>query len=92
MEIMKHFEVLIGREDVQNPKPHPEPVIKALFELKAQKEDAWMIGDTKMDLQSAKSAGINSIGVTCGYGSENELRSFTKNVYKNSYDAIKSIE
>ena len=27
--ILKHFEVIIGREDVENPKPHKEPILKA---------------------------------------------------------------
>lgn len=26
--VMHYFEVLIGREDVENPKPHPEPIHK----------------------------------------------------------------
>jgi phosphoglycolate phosphatase-like HAD superfamily hydrolase len=32
-----------------------------------------MIGDTCLDIVSAKGAGIDSIGVRCGYGSEEEL-------------------
>ena len=29
MNIKDYFEVFIGREDVINPKPHPEPILKA---------------------------------------------------------------
>ena len=31
--IMHHFEILIGREDVEHPKPHAEPILKAVFFL-----------------------------------------------------------
>ena len=61
--VMDYFEVLIGRENVINPKPHPEPILKAINKLKAIKETTWMIGDTCLDMVSAKEAGINYIGV-----------------------------
>ncbi|MCF6173419.1 MAG: HAD family hydrolase [Campylobacteraceae bacterium] len=91
MGILKYFDVLIGREDVQNPKPHPEPVLKAVSILNAKKQNSWMIGDTVMDLQSAKSAEINCIGVTCGYGKKEELQNITQDVYENSFEAVKVI-
>ncbi len=31
--LMGYFEVLIGREHVSNPKPHPEPIFKALEQM-----------------------------------------------------------
>jgi phosphoglycolate phosphatase len=73
MGIMDRFEVLIGREDVEYPKPHPEPILKALFKLKADTSDCWMIGDTCMDMLCAKAAGVKGVGVTCGYGSKEQL-------------------
>ena len=79
MGVMKYFEVLIGREHVTHPKPHPEPINMALTQMDINLKDGkngnniWMIGDTCMDLNSAKSAGIQSIGVTCGYGDEASL-------------------
>ena len=37
MGLMSYFDVLIGREDVENPKPHPEPIFKALSKLQGDK-------------------------------------------------------
>ena len=34
-----------------------------------------MIGDRKHDILGAKKAGLKSVGITWGYGSEEELRS-----------------
>ena len=37
-------------------------------------DDIWMIGDRKFDIEGAIGAGVKSIGVGYGYGSEEELR------------------
>ena len=88
---MKYFEVLIGREDVEHPKPHPEPIIKALLKLEADTNKCWMIGDTCMDMLSAKSAGVEGVGVTSGYGSKEQLQLCCSFLEKSALDAIASI-
>lgn len=90
-DIGKHFEVIIGREDVENPKPHEEPILKALHSLNydKNKNEAFMIGDTKLDLISAKNASINSIGLLCGYSNEEELSKYTNIIKKDSLEAVK---
>ena len=92
MDILKYFSIVIGREDVQNPKPHPEPILKALKSLNAKKDSAWMIGDTMMDILSAKDAGIHTCGVMCGYGTVKELENETNNLHLNSFEAVKFIK
>lgn len=89
--LMKYFDVLIGREHVQNPKPHAEPILKALEALK-EDEEIWMIGDTKLDLISANEAGVNSIGVLSGYGMQDELEMFTNIIYDDALEAITHIK
>ncbi|DAB28119.1 MAG: hydrolase [Sulfurimonas sp. RIFOXYD12_FULL_33_39] len=87
-EIMHHFEVLIGREDVQNPKPHAEPIIKALEKLDTKNREIWMIGDTKLDLIAAKAANINSIGVLSGYDKLETLKMFTNVILNDALEAV----
>jgi len=87
--IMKYFKVLIGREHVQNPKPHQEPILKALESFDVGDKEVWMIGDTKLDLISAQNAGINSIGVLSGYDNEKTLKEFTGIIFKDVIEAIK---
>ena len=89
--VMHHFKVLIGRESVTYPKPHPEPIQKALLALNADPAQTWMIGDTPMDLISAKEAGVNSIGVLCGYGTKYDLQQHTSFVVHDALDAVKVI-
>lgn len=88
MGLMHYFDVLVGREDVENPKPHPEPIHKALSKLQSDKTKCWMIGDTCMDMHAAKAAGIGAIAVTCGYGTKEVLGQCTQNIHKNALEAI----
>jgi HAD superfamily hydrolase (TIGR01549 family) len=92
--IMHNFETLIGRQEVQNPKPHPEPIYKAMeaMGISSDTHEIWMIGDTKLDLIAAKEAKISSAGVLSGYGSKEELEAFTNAVFTNVYDAVKFIK
>ncbi|MBV5278019.1 MAG: HAD family hydrolase [Campylobacteraceae bacterium] len=91
MGVMHYFEVLIGRESVQFPKPHPEPILKALDYLKADPSQAWMIGDTPMDLICAKEAGVQSVGVLCGYSTKVELAPHTQHIVNDAFEAVKII-
>jgi phosphoglycolate phosphatase len=88
MGLMHYFEVLIGREDVTHPKPNPEPIQKALLKLPTVTTDIWMIGDTCMDMLSAKSANVDCVAVTCGYGSVEALSKCSDNIYQNTFEAV----
>ena len=93
MDLMKYFEHIIGREHVENPKPHPEPINKTLDLMNITKtSDIWMVGDTELDLIAANSAGVNCIGVLTGYGKENTLKQYTSYVVNNSLEAVKLIK
>ncbi len=91
MGLMHYFEVLIGREDVTYPKPHPEPILKALEKLPNDTGEIWMIGDTCMDMYAGKSAKVAVIGVSCGYGTIESLKECTDNIYQNTFEAIQFI-
>ncbi len=48
-------------------KPSPDTVLKVLSEFKIKKENAVFIGDSEVDIQTAKNAQIDCISVTWGY-------------------------
>lgn len=89
--LMHHFKVLVGREDVENPKPHPEPIHKALKALPVDAKKVWMVGDTCMDMLSAKEANVIGVGVTCGYADEMNLINCTDYVHSNALEAVRFI-
>lgn len=91
-ELMHYFDVLIGREDVKNPKPHAEPILKALEHFNLDYKEVWMIGDTKLDLLSAKNAQVKSIGVLSGYDSYQTLKQYTDIIYDDALQAVKYLK
>lgn len=92
-DLMKYFDVLIGREEVKYPKPDSEPVEKALRALDYRfGRIAYMIGDTSADVLSAYDANIGSIGVLCGYGKAEDFEEYADFIKKDAYEAVKLVE
>ena len=90
--LMDYFEVLIGREDVEHPKPHAEPILKALEQMKVSKEGSWIIGDTRLDLGSAKNAGIGAVGVLSGYDNVEQLKTLTDIIEMDALEAVRRLQ
>jgi phosphoglycolate phosphatase len=57
----KYFLLVIDRDDIINHKPHPEGLLKAMTFLNVTSDEAVYIGDTAVDAEAAKAAGIPSI-------------------------------
>ena len=71
--VYHHFDCCIGPGQVTHPKPHPEPVLKALKLLDTPTGQACFVGDTKYDIHAAHAADVRSIAVATGYASRGEL-------------------
>lgn len=54
-------------------KPDPYWVERALSDLNADKRDVLYVGDSGVDMQTAKNAGLKSAGVLWGFRKEDEL-------------------
>ena len=50
--------------------------------------EAWMVGDRKFDVEGGRAAGIRTVGVGYGYGSEEELRAAGCDVYAPSVQDV----
>jgi phosphoglycolate phosphatase len=68
------FTALITAQTTERMKPYPDPVLYAAERMGVAPEDCVMIGDTVVDILAGKSAGAQTIGVLCGFGTEDELR------------------
>lgn len=90
--VLQYFTAVIGREDVLEPKPAPEPIYKAIEMINPTNANIWMIGDTTLDAKAAISANVNIASVLCGYGKESDLREFSDNIFKDTLQAIEYIE
>lgn len=55
-----HFDVAITREDGQF-KPDPAPLLMACEQLGVNKDQAWMVGDWKYDIEAANAAQMTGV-------------------------------
>lgn len=56
-------DAIVTIEDVERPKPDPEPVRRALEALGIEPDAALMVGDSVVDIQASEAAGVASVGV-----------------------------
>lgn len=67
LDIAKYFSVVIGGDDVQNKKPHPDPLLLVAERMGIAPQQMLFVGDSRNDIQAAKAAGCPSVGLTYGY-------------------------
>lgn len=60
------FDLTLCAEDVENSKPAPDIVLKAVEFFQVDKGDALFVGDAKSDILAAKGAGVTSVAVLSG--------------------------
>ena len=73
-DIMKYFDFACGATMDEKTRATKDDVMKYAFEASGAKKDTTiMVGDRMFDINSANKFGIDSIGVTFGYGSRKEL-------------------
>ncbi len=68
------IDLCYGAREGKALKPNPESVLEIIDLFGVKKEECLYIGDTATDIQTAKNAGLYSIGVLWGFRDETELR------------------
>ncbi|WP_246516428.1 pyrophosphatase PpaX [Salicibibacter cibarius] len=63
MGINSFFKTVITLDDVENAKPHPEPLEKAMKALGATATETLMVGDNVHDIEGGKNAGTKTAAV-----------------------------
>ncbi|MCF6138698.1 pyrophosphatase PpaX [Pseudalkalibacillus berkeleyi] len=58
-----YFTTIVTLDDVEQAKPHPEPIFKALDKLQADVNSAIMVGDSRYDIEAGKNAGTMTAAV-----------------------------
>ena len=61
-----YFDVIVGREDVVEPKPHPAGILLAVEQLAATRGAAVYVGDHPVDALAADAAGVEFIATLSG--------------------------
>ena len=87
------LDVLVTADDVRNGKPHPEPVIKALIELRLEeeRERVVFVGDSPHDLVAGRAAGVRTAAVAWGPFTRADLEITTPDFWIDSWAELVSL-
>ena len=69
------FSTIIGGDSMPAKKPDPGGLLHILEQHKVRPEDALMIGDSLVDIETGKRAGVRTCGVTYGHAGREALES-----------------
>lgn len=76
LELSPHLDAIWGADDAPTHKPDPRGALLLCAKLGARPEDSVLVGDTRIDGETARQAGLRFIGVTWGFGTRAELSAF----------------
>lgn len=71
--LRKHFSIIVHALSTPKTKPAPDPILYAAKMVGVLPEECVMVGDTVVDVIAGKSAGAKTVGVLCGFGTQDEL-------------------
>jgi phosphoglycolate phosphatase len=66
--LAKYFRVIYGGNSFESKKPHPFGANKILQEFGVAARDALIVGDSEVDVQTARNAGTQAAAVNYGFG------------------------
>lgn len=84
------FHMAVGEKETVRKKPAPDSVYTVLDELQVEKERAVYIGDSEVDIETAKNAGLDAVLVTWGFRDTEFLREKGAKTLVNDRNALKN--
>ena len=88
--ITEKFSVIIGAEDITNFKPDPEGLLLALRRLGVDRKDAIYVGDSFVDGEAARSAGVPFAAVLTGTTPKERLLAYTPIVVADEIGGVRN--
>lgn len=73
LNVAERFRIILGGDSTRNPKPHPEPLLKAMDVCEAVSSTTVMVGDSATDIEAGKAAGIITCGILGGFRTREKL-------------------
>lgn len=90
--IKQYFDVVVTADDVEKHKPHKEPLIKAINELKTSVDKTLYVGDSKFDMECAINAETTPVLVGWQSNSDELAQKYkVKHVLEKMWDLTKLI-
>jgi phosphoglycolate phosphatase len=74
LDLLGWVDVVVGGDSCARRKPHPEPLLTACAALGVTAAQALMVGDSAVDVEAARAAGMTIVCVPYGYNEGNDPR------------------
>jgi phosphoglycolate phosphatase len=85
--LAKYFRLIYGGNSFESKKPDPFGAKKILKELRVAAHEALMVGDSEVDVQTARNAGTQAAAVNYGFG-VHDRESYPADVYLDSFSEL----
>lgn len=85
------FELSVGEREGIRKKPAPDSVLEAMRVMGAKSSETVYIGDSDVDIMTAKNAGIACIGVSYGFRGREFLESHGAEVIADTVEELKAL-
>ncbi len=85
------YDCAYGEKEGIRRKPFPDSVLGVMKEMKALPESTVYIGDSEVDVETAKNSGIPCIAVTWGFRDKAVLQSLSPEYIVNSTDELEKL-
>jgi phosphoglycolate phosphatase len=72
--LINYFDFVAGNDMFPEQKPSPLPILKTIEKFQTKKENTLIIGDSNLDIEAGKAAGIKTVAVTYGYRQKDLLK------------------
>ena len=83
--------VAVGEREGVRKKPAPDSVLAVISQLKSLPKETVYIGDSEVDIETARNANIDSIIVTWGFRNKNDLIQNGASVLADSVSQLKNL-
>ena len=74
--LLGRFVTILGGEDVPAFKPDPRGILMALERLEATQSEAIYVGDTTIDAEAARNAGVGFVGLLSGFAQRDDFAEY----------------
>lgn len=78
--ILSYFKSIFTLEDVKYPKPHPEGIQKLIQKLNYHPRNVLYVGDSALDILTARAANIPSVAISTGLIPKQDLMAYSPNL------------
>ncbi len=83
VNLIHYFNIILGRDNVANLKPHPDHLIQICKQLNVKSDEILVIGDNARDIEAAINVGAYSIGLLTKIAKVENLQKANKIIKEN---------